>query len=209
MSQRVAIIDYGMGNLHSVENAFRRAGGDPRVVARPAEAERADLLALPGVGALEDCSYGLENAGFADFVRGWIREDRPFVGICLGLQALFERSEERDSRGLGVFPGQARRFASRPGLKIPHMGWNETTLLQADSPFWQGLRPVGERFYFVHSYCVVPEDPSLVLASADYGVAFVAAVARGRCVAFQFHPEKSQAKGLQLYRNAIEVAARA
>jgi len=209
MSQRVAIIDYGMGNLHSVENAFRRVGGDPRVVVRPSEAEGADLLALPGVGALEDCSRGLEDAGFADFVCGWIREDRPFVGVCLGLQALFERSEERDSRGLGVFPGQARRFVSRPGLKIPHMGWNETTLLQADSSFWQGLRPAGERFYFVHSYRVVPEDPSLVLATADYDGEFVAAIARGRCVAFQFHPEKSQAKGLQLYRNALEIAARA
>lgn len=203
MTKTVAIINYGMGNLASVENACRRVGAATRVVESPGEVEEADGLVLPGVGALEDCVDGLRAAGFPDFIKGWIGEGRPFLGVCLGLQALFDRSEERDVVGLGVFPGQVVRFRSRPGLKIPHMGWNEAQLLQTGSPFWNGLDPERDRFYFVHSYYAVPEDPGLVLTTTDYDGVFTSSVARGRTVACQFHPEKSQAKGLQVYANFL------
>jgi glutamine amidotransferase len=142
-------------------------------------------------------------------VREWIRADRPFLGVCLGLQALFDFSEEADTKGLGIFPGRVVRFKVPAGLKIPHMGWNTVRFTQPGSPLTAGLAPEGEAFYFVHSYHCMPTDPSLVLAECEYGGPFTAAIARGRCFATQFHPEKSQAKGLQLYRNFVAVAAKA
>jgi len=201
MNAKLAIINYGMGNLRSVENAFKRVGAAPSIVEQPDEVGDALGLVLPGVGALQDCVEGLQATGFDDFVKGWIGEDRPFLGVCLGLQALFDFSEERDVKGLGVFPGRVARFTSKPGLKIPHMGWNTAILLQGGSPFWEGLDPTDDRFYFVHSYYAQPEDPSLILTSTEYDVTFSSSVARGRTLACQFHPEKSQAKGLQLYAN--------
>jgi len=203
MSKDIAIINYGMGNLRSVENALLRVGARPRIVVSPSQVKEAHGLVLPGVGALQDCLDGLARSGFPDFLKGWLGEGRPFLGVCLGLQALFERSEERDVRGLGLLEGEVVRFRSRPGLKIPHMGWNETILLQGDSPFWRELDPSRERFYFVHSYYVRPADPSLALASTEYEGIFASAIAKGRMLACQFHPEKSQAKGLQLYANFL------
>lgn len=201
MSKDIAIINYGMGNLRSVENAFARVGAAPRIVSAPGEVGAAAGVVLPGVGALRDCIAGLKATGFDDFARGWIREDRPFLGVCLGLQALFERSEEEGAEGLGVFAGPTVRFRSRPGLKIPHMGWNVANLRQPGSRFWEGLEPDDARFYFVHSYHVAPEDPTLALTTTDYDGAFVSAIARGRLVASQFHPERSQANGLRFYAN--------
>jgi glutamine amidotransferase len=149
----------------------------------------------------------LRRTGLDETVRAWIGEDRPFLGVCLGLQALFDFSEEADTPGLGIFPGRVMRFRLPDGLKVPHMGWNTARFVQPGSPLATGLAPDGEAFYFVHSYYAVPGDRALVLAECDYGVPFTAAIARGRCFATQFHPEKSQAKGLQIYRNFIGVAA--
>lgn len=203
MSKDIAVINYGMGNLRSVENALARIGASPRIVETPAEVGAAAGLVLPGVGALRDCVDGLRTSRFDDFIKGWIAEGRPFLGVCLGLQALFDHSEEDDVTGLGVFPGQVRRFTSRPGLKIPHMGWNQARLKRQSSPFWSDLDPGADRFYFVHSYFVDPEDETLALTETDYDGPFVSSIARDGVVACQFHPEKSQRNGLQFYANFV------
>lgn len=203
----VAVIDYGMGNLRSVAKAVEAAGAAVRIVTRPAEIGDAAGLVLPGVGALADCVTALKAGGLDRAVADWIRADRPFLGVCLGLQALFDYSEEADTPGLGIFPGKVVRFRVPAGLKIPHMGWNTVRFTQPGSALTVGLKTEGEAFYFVHSYHCVPADPALVLGECDYGGTFTAAIARGRCFATQFHPEKSQAKGIQLYRNFVAVAA--
>jgi len=203
----IAVIDNGVCNLRSVTKAVEAAGGVPQVVTAPAQMGEADGLILPGVGALADCVEALRRTGLDETVRTWIGENRPFLGVCLGMQALFDFSEEADTPGLGIFPGRVVRFRLPAELKVPHMGWNTVRFTQPLSPLAAGLLPEGEAFYFVHSYHVVPRDRALVLAECDYGGPFTAAIARGRCFATQFHPEKSQTKGLQIYRNFIGVAA--
>jgi imidazole glycerol-phosphate synthase subunit HisH len=206
----IAVIDSGICNLRSVTKALEKVGGHIRVVTKPSEVEGADGLVLPGVGALRDCVASLRSSGLDETVRAWIQADRPFLGVCLGMQALFEHSEEGGGvAGLGVFPGRVIRFKRPPEYKIPHMGWNTVKFLQAGSPFSANLAQEGESFYFVHSFHCVPQDKSLVLAECDYGGAFTAAIARGRVLATQFHPEKSQAKGLVLYRNFVDEVGRA
>jgi glutamine amidotransferase len=205
----IAVIDNGICNLRSVTKALEAVGASPRIVRTPAEvaASGARGLVLPGVGALRDCVGALRAAQLDGTVRDWIAADQPFLGICLGMQALFERSEEGGVEGLGVFRGEVVRFRRPPDCKIPHMGWNTVRFVQPASPLAAGLAADGEAFYFVHSYHCVPTDPALVLAECDYRGVFCAAIARGRCFATQFHPEKSQAKGLQIYRNFAAVAA--
>jgi glutamine amidotransferase len=205
----IAVIDNGICNLRSVTKALEAVGASPRIVRTPAEvaASGARGLVLPGVGALRDCVGALRAAQLDGTVRDWIAADQPFLGICLGMQALFERSEEGGVEGLGVFRGEVVRFRRPPDCKIPHMGWNTVRFVQPASPLAAGLAADGEAFYFVHSYHCVPADPALVLAECDYRGVFCAAIARGRCFATQFHPEKSQAKGLQIYRNFAAVAA--
>jgi len=203
----IAVIDNGICNLRSVTKALEAVGARPKVVRTPAEIGTVDGLVLPGVGALGDCVAALRATRLDDTVRSWIAEDRPFLGVCLGMQALFDFSEEGNVTGLGVFSGKVIRFRRPPEYKIPHMGWNSVEFKQPDSPLAAQLKREGEAFYFVHSFYCVPEDPSLVLAEADYGGAFTAAIGRGRCFATQFHPEKSQSKGLQVYRNFADVAA--
>ena len=205
----IAVIDTGICNLRSVTKALEAVGASIRVVQTPAEvaASGASGLVLPGVGALRDCVASLRASKIEGTVRDWIAADRPFLGVCLGMQALFEHSEEGNITGLGIFPGKVVRFRRPPGFKIPHMGWNTVRFVQPHSPLATGLLPDGEAFYFVHSFYCVPADPALVLAECDYGGAFCAAIARGRCFATQFHPEKSQAKGLRIYRNFAAVAA--
>jgi len=207
----IAVIDTGICNLRSVTKALEAVGASIRVVRTPAEvaASGATGLVLPGVGALRDCVASLRASRLDGTVRKWIAADRPFLGVCLGMQALFEHSEEANITGLGIFPGQVVRFRRPPEFKIPHMGWNTVRFVQPNSPLAAGLAPDGEAFYFVHSFYCVPAEPALVLAECDYGGAFCAALARGRCFATQFHPEKSQAKGLHLYRNFAAVAASA
>ena len=204
----IAVIDTGICNLRSVTKALEAVGAHVRVVRSPAEvtAAGAQGLVLPGVGALRDCVASLRNSRLDGTVRDWIAADRPFLGVCLGMQALFEHSEEGNITGLGVFPGQVVRFRRPPEFKIPHMGWNVVRFVQPRSPLGAHLSPEGENFYFVHSFHCVPADPALVLGECDYGGIFCAAIGRGRVFATQFHPEKSQAKGLQLYRNFVAAA---
>ncbi|MGC4074526.1 MAG: imidazole glycerol phosphate synthase subunit HisH [Nibricoccus sp.] len=207
-SAKIAVIDNGICNLRSVTKAFEAVGATPVVVHTPADIGcEIDGLMLPGVGALGDCVAALRASKLDDTVRGWIKDGRPFLGVCLGMQALFESSEEGNVTGLGIFPGKVVRFRRPPEFKIPHMGWNTITFTQANSPLAATLKNAGENFYFVHSFHCVPADPSLVLAECDYGGAFTAAIGRGNCFATQFHPEKSQAKGLQIYKNFADVAA--
>jgi glutamine amidotransferase len=207
----IAVIDTGICNLRSVTKALEAVGAESRVVRKPAEvaASGGQGLVLPGVGALRDCVASLRASHLDKTVRAWIAEDRPFLGVCLGMQALFERSEEGGVKGLGIFPGQVVRFRRPPEFKIPHMGWNTLRFTQPRSPLASGLSGDGEAFYFVHSFYCDPADRSLMLAECDYGGPFTAAIAKGRVFATQFHPEKSQAKGLQIYRNFAAVAAAA
>ena len=205
--QQVAIIDFGMGNLRSVEKAVRYVGGDAIDVLVTAEPDRiatADRVVFPGQGAIGDCMAQLAAHGLATCVRDAIRE-KPFLGICIGLQALMEESEEDGgTRGLAAFRGRVTRFPPRDPangnrLKVPHMGWNQ--VWQATPhPLWRGIDD-GERFYFVHSYYVEPADPSHVAGTTDYAVRFTSALADGNVFAVQFHPEKSQRPGLRLLRN--------
>lgn len=204
---RIAVIDNGICNLRSVTKAIEAVGAVPRVIRTPDELGQPDGLVLPGVGALGDCVEALRKEGLDRLVREWIAADQPFLGVCLGMQALFDYSEEGDTRGLGIFPGRVVRFRLPSQFKIPHMGWNGIRFVQPESPLAVNLSGEGEAFYFVHSYHCVPADPTLVLAECDYGGPFTAAIARGRCFATQFHPEKSQGKGLQIYRNFVDVAA--
>lgn len=207
----IAVIDTGICNLRSVTKALEAVGAHPYVVRSPGELAGAAGrgLVLPGVGALRDCVASLRESGLAGEVRRWIEADRPFLGVCLGMQALFGRSEEGNVDGLGIFPGVVRRFVRPAEVKIPHMGWNTIRFLQAGSPLAAGLGGEDDAFYFVHSYHCDPSDPGLVLADCDYAGRFCAAIARGRCFATQFHPEKSQAKGLRIYANFAAVAAAA
>ena len=204
----IAVIDTGICNLRSVTKALEAVGAAVRVVRDPAEAATAAPrgLVLPGVGALRDCVASLRASGLDAVVRRWIAEDRPFLGVCLGMQALLEHSEEGDIEGLGIFPGRVVRFRRPAEFKIPHMGWNTVRFTQTGSPLAAGLAGEGEAFYFVHSYHCVPTDPALVLADCDYGGRFCAALGRGRVFATQFHPEKSQAKGLRIYANFVACA---
>jgi len=199
---RLAVIDYGMGNLRSVLRAWEYVGADARLVAEPGQIGAADALVFPGQGAIVDAMRLLEATGFDRTIRDWIAADRPFFGICLGLQALFEHSEEGDTAALGIFKGEVKRFRIDPSLKIPHMGWNSVSF-EAGAPLTEGLASGVDQFYFVHSYHIEPEDPALALFRTDYGGEFVAGIRSGNCYATQFHPEKSQAKGLHLYRNFL------
>lgn len=203
----LGIIDYGAGNLSSVCNSFRAIGYEARLVRESRELEGLTHLVLPGVGSFGDCSRALCRQGLDDAIRSWIREDRPFLGICIGYQILFEDGEESPgASGLGLFRGHVRRFGSHV-KKIPHMGWNCVTPADPAAPLWKGL---GENpyFYFVHSYYPVPEDPSLAAASCTYGDTFAAAIIHGHVAATQFHPEKSQTLGLRLLDNFMHMNAR-
>jgi len=191
-----------MGNLRSVLRAWQHIGADSYLVHSPVEIEGADAVVFPGQGAIVDAMRLLKDTGFDDAIREWIAADRPFFGICLGFQALFEYSEEGDSEALGVFKGSVKRFQIDSELKIPHMGWNAVSF-KPDAPFTDGLTSGYDQFYFVHSYYVEPSESSLTLFETEYGKKFVSGICSGKCIATQFHPEKSQAKGLQLYRNFL------
>lgn len=201
---RLAVIDYGMGNLRSVVKAWEHEGADARLVSQPDEIGAADALVFPGQGAIVDTMRLLQETRFDNAIRDWIAADKPFFGICLGLQALFEHSEEGDTPALGIFQGEVKRFDVDPSLKIPHMGWN-TVSFDAGDPITEGLVSGDDQFYFVHSYYIDPRDKGLMLFETDYGGRFVSGIRSGNCYATQFHPEKSQAKGLQLYRNFLRM----
>ena len=194
----IAIIDYGMGNLRSVQRAFEHVGAEAVVTAHRETIEAASAVVLPGVGAFGQAMSNLERAGLADVIRQVITEGRPFLGICLGLQLLFEESEEMGQhRGLGIFGGQVKRF--EVGLKVPQIGWNQIHI-QRPSPILEDIAD-GSYAYFVHSYYVAPDDPEIVLATTDYGIDYASVIGRDNVFGIQFHPEKSQAVGLRILRN--------
>lgn len=201
---KLGVIDYGAGNLRSVLNTFEAAGVNGRLVRTPEDAAGVTHLVLPGVGAFGDCAEKLRRQGLGPLIRNWIGQDRPFLGICVGYQVLFESGEEdAEVPGLGIFKGRVVRFPESE-LKVPHMGWNRLTLSNLADPIWKGM---GENpyFYFVHSYYPRPEDDSLAGAFCTYGVRFAAAVRRGNLVATQFHPEKSQKLGVKLLENFVSL----
>lgn len=199
----LAVVDYGVGNLHSVEMAFRRLGVAVRVTSAPEEIRRAEALVLPGVGAFGDAIANLRALRLEEDLLAAIRDGLPFLGICVGLQLLFEVSEEMgEHRGLGALAGRVRRFG--PGLTVPHMGWNQVHQARP-TPLWRGL-PDHAYAYFVHSYFVDPADRTVVAATTDYGIDYASAVARGNLYGIQFHPEKSQEVGERILRNFAALA---
>lgn len=202
----LALIDYGSGNIRSVENALRHEGADVRLVSTAAELSEASAVVLPGVGAFGDCAHGLQSRGLWEPLQEWLAADRPFLGICVGYQLLFEQGDESPGvRGFGFFGGRVKKF-STPGLKVPQIGWN--SLEVTPHPLWEGL-PAQPYVYFVHSYFPEPTDPSCVIARSTYGETFAAATARGQVAGVQFHPEKSQTAGLAILRNYVTKIAAA
>jgi glutamine amidotransferase len=194
----ISIVDYGSGNLRSVQKAFERLGVVASIASRPEEMESAEIVVLPGVGAFGDAMRELSLRGFVDPIRRHLASDRPFLGICMGLQLLFDRGLEGGQHaGLGVLRGEVVRFGDGTGLKVPHMGWNRVAWTPPSGPAVDGGREGDGYFYFVHSYHALPADPSVVLGTTEYGGSFCSAVRRGRLVATQFHPEKSQSAGMR------------
>ena len=202
----IAIVDYGMGNLRSVEKGFERFGFKARVTDNHKELESADKLVLPGVGAFQDAMDGLKQRGLTDTIVNCIKSGKPFLGICLGLQLLFSRSyEDGEHTGLGIIPGEVVRFkfsgnGTNGKLKIPHMGWNNINLRKPDNPLLKNV-PDNAFMYFVHSYYVRPEDNRVVATETEYGVRFASMIWDKNIFASQFHPEKSQKYGLAILKN--------
>ena len=201
-SLRLVVIDYGAGNLRSVAKALESLGASPRVSSDAAEIARAEALVLPGQGACDSAMFALEQRSLTATVKDAIERGAPFFGVCVGLQLLFDWSEEGGVQCFGLIPGAVRRLP--PGLKVPHMGWN-TAHLQRDHPVFAGV-PQDTHFYFVHSFCAAPATSESVLATTSYGVEFCSAAARDNLVATQFHPEKSGVWGLKLYENFLRFA---
>ena len=201
MATEVVIVDYGMANLRSVQKAFEAVGAAAEVTSDPDRVAGAARLVLPGVGAFQDAIARLRETDLSGVITRHIEGGRPFLGICLGLQMLFTRShEDGQHAGLNLYPGEVVRFPHKPGLKVPHMGWNTLRLTKPDCPLFAGL-PADPAVYFVHSYYPVPADPGLTAAVAEYPTPFAAAVWRGNVFGTQFHPEKSQDVGLAMLRN--------
>jgi glutamine amidotransferase len=202
----IGIVDYDIGNLRSVQKAFQHVGGEAVFVRTPEEISRVDALVLPGVGAFGDCVRSLARSGMWDATLEWAKSDRPFFGICVGYQMLFDSSEEAPrEKGLGVFSGIVRKFSDKHGLKIPQIGWNTVSVKQPASPLLAGISD-GDYVYFVHSYYAAPRDASIVALETTYGDTFAAAVARGNLLATQFHPEKSQRAGLRMLKNFVALS---
>ncbi len=203
----IALIDYDSGNLRSAHKALLQVGADVRVVRHGHELADAHAVVLPGVGAFDDCVNALAKQELLGSVKDFIKSGRPFLGICVGYQALFDRSEEFNScaLGLGIFGGSVVRFQEQPGLKIPQIGWNTLKIEQPDCPLFRGIAD-GSHVYFVHSFHPKPIDPSIVATSTDYGGSFASAVWKDNVYATQFHPEKSQGVGLQLLKNFVDLA---
>lgn len=202
---RIGVVDPGMGNLRSVEKALAFVGADTRRVTNPEDLADLAGLVLPGVGAFGDCAARLAQTGLWTPLRDWASEGKPFLGICLGYQLLFEGSAESPGvAGLGVLPGRVTRFPAGVG-KVPHIGWNTIQIVR-ESELTRGVRP-GDYVYFVHSYFPVPDDPQSISFETEYGISFASGVCRDLLFGVQFHPEKSQRVGLRLLANFVEAAA--
>jgi imidazole glycerol-phosphate synthase subunit HisH len=203
----IALLDYGSGNLRSVHKSLLKVGADVRIVQRPDEIGDAIAMVLPGVGAFDDCINALGKQELLEAAREFIQAGKPFLGICVGYQALFERSEEFNScaAGLGIFQGSVVRFTEKPGLKIPQIGWNQLDIVQTGCPLYRGIAS-GSYVYFVHSFFPQPADAGIIATRTDYGGNFASSIWRDNVYATQFHPEKSQKVGLQLLKNFVDLA---
>ena len=201
----IAIVDYRAGNVRSVERALQRFGADARITSDAKLIERADGVVFPGQGACDSSMVELRRRGLVEPIKEYIAGGRPFLGVCLGLQLLLERSEEGDEPCLGVIPGTVRRFPQDLGMKVPHMGWNRVKLTQTPA-MMRGV-PDGSYFYFVHGYYADPEQDDVIAATTSYGLEFCSGVAWDNVLGVQFHPEKSGDVGLGVYRNFVRIAA--
>jgi len=200
MHSKIVIIDYGMGNLRNVQKGFERIGFEAKVTRNKKEIGKASAIVLPGVGAFKDCMENLEKYGLIELLFQSVEKGKPYLGICLGLQILFSESEEFGShRGLDLIKGRVVKFRPDPEHKVPHMGWN-TVEIEKKVPMLQGIES-GDFFYFVHSYYVIPEERQWVATLTTYGKHFVSSIWKGNLFATQFHPEKSQQKGLRILEN--------
>jgi glutamine amidotransferase len=203
MKPKIVIIDYGMGNLRNVQKAFEKIGSDARLTRNKNEIGRASAIVLPGVGAFKDCVENLEKYGLVEPLLRSIEKGKPYLGICLGLQILFSESEEFGShKGLDLIKGKVVRFVPDPEHKVPHMGWN-TIEKEKEGPMLQGIER-GDFFYFVHSYYVIPDKTQWISSFTTYGKPFVSSIWKENLFAIQFHPEKSQQKGLRILENFVK-----
>ena len=201
---KLVIVDYGAGNLRSVARAVAHAGGEPLITSAGRDVERAEALIVPGVGAAADTMRNLRRHSLVESIREYIAGGRPYLGVCMGQQALFDVSEEGGEHPcMGVLAGRVVRLPQ--GLKVPHMGWNQVRIVRPH-PVFEGI-PDQSYFYFVHSYYPRPDDPEVVIGETEYGVTFPSVVGRDNVVATQFHPEKSGAMGLRMYENFLRLAA--
>jgi glutamine amidotransferase len=202
MTSKIVIIDYGMGNLRNVQKGFEKIGFEAELTRSKKEIEKASAIVLPGVGAFKDCMENLENYGLIEPLLRFIEKGKPYLGICLGLQILFSESEEFGShKGLDLIKGKVVRFRPDPEHKVPHMGWN-TIEKEKEVPMLQGVES-GDFFYFVHSYYVIPEEAKWISTFTTYGKPFVSSIWKENLFATQFHPEKSQQKGLKILENFV------
>lgn len=200
----IALLDYGSGNLRSVQKALLKVGADVQIITGPEGLKEARAAVLPGVGAFDDCITAMQKQELLQGVKRFIQSGGPFLGICVGYQALFERSEEFNScaAGLGLFRGNVVRFKDQPGLKVPQIGWNEIEITQPKCPLFRGI-PDKSYVYFVHSFFPKPEDPSIAATRTTYGEPFASSIWKDNIFATQFHPEKSQTVGLKLLENFV------
>ena len=200
----IAVIDYDMGNLHSVCKGLEKAGATTKITDSPSEIMNADGVVLPGVGSFDPAMQHLLTRNLVEPIKQVVADGKPFLGVCLGLQILFESSEEGKEAGLGIIQGTVKRFQSEPDLTIPHMGWNDLQLTQTQHPLWQNIPPASY-VYFVHSYYVSPQNIDVIAAEVTHGTQKVtAAIAKNNLMAVQFHPEKSSDYGLQMLTNFVE-----
>jgi len=200
----IVVIDYGMGNLASVYNALKLLGASARVSESASEVSKADKIVLPGVGAFRDAIFGLKKRALVEPIKKFLASGKAYLGICLGLQLLFEESEEADAKGLGIFKGKVKRFKEKDGIKIPHIGWNNVQLKAYSLKLTANIED-NSYFYFDHSYYAAPEDKSIVAGTTDYGVSFTSMINKENIYGVQFHPERSQALGLKMLENFIKL----
>ena len=200
----IGVIDYGAGNLRSVCNSLKKLSVDCHVVKAPSDLNKIQTMIFPGVGSFGDSSDQLKKQSLFEPIREWIINDRPFLGICIGFQMLFDSSEESPgSEGLGIIPGKVIKFSEQKNLKVPHMGWNEVQIKNLDDPVWQKIDDL-THFYFVHSYFPKPDNPEVSSSTTGYGVDFTSSIRFGNIFGTQFHPEKSQKSGLRLIENFLK-----
>lgn len=201
----IGVIDYGAGNLRSVCNSLKKLSVNSILIRSPEDIKDISSIIFPGVGSFGDSSEQLKKQRLFDPIKSWLKEDRPFLGICIGFQMLFEKSDESpNSDGFGIIPGKVVRFPEENPLKVPHMGWNEIKFENSSDPIWQGIK-TSTHFYFVHSYYPEPLESNSVSSITSYGLEFASSVRCGNIFGTQFHPEKSQAAGLKLISNFLEL----